>query len=89
MSSSFRDDQGPRVNWEFLKYKIFRFSKRYANENAEERKRKRVLLENRVLDVEKQMVNSLSISDTLVAHYEGAKTDLENLYYKIFIMKSL
>ena len=80
MSSSFRDDQDPRVNWEFLKYKIFRFSKRYANEKAEERKRKRVFLENRVLDLEKQMVNSLSISDTLVAAYEGAKTDLENLY---------
>ena len=26
------------------------------------------------------MVNSLSISDTLVADYEEAKTDLENLY---------
>ena len=80
VSSSFRDDQDPRVNWEFLKYKIFRFSKRYANVKAEETKIKRVFLENRVLDLEKQMVNSLSISDTLVADYEGAKTDLENLY---------
>ena len=40
VSSSFRDDQHPRVNWEFLKYKIFRFSKHYANDKAEERKRK-------------------------------------------------
>ena len=80
MSSSFRDDQDPRVNWEFLKYKIFRFSKRNANEKAEERKRKRVFLENKALDLERQMVNSSSISDTLVADYEGAKTDLENLY---------
>ena len=31
MSSSFRDEQDPRVNWKFLKYKIFRFSKLYAN----------------------------------------------------------
>ena len=80
VSSSFTDDQDPRVNWEFLKYKIFRFSKRYANEKAEERKRKRVFLENKVSDLEKQMVNSPSISDTLVADYEGAKTYLENLY---------
>ena len=33
-----------------------------------------------MLDLEKQMVNSPSISDILVADYEGAKTDLENLY---------
>ena len=25
VSSSFRDDQDPCVNWEFLEYKIFRF----------------------------------------------------------------
>ena len=80
VSSSFRDDQDLGVNWEFLKYKIFRVSKRYANEKAEERKRKPVTLESKVLDLEKQMVNSPSISDTLVAVYEGAKTDLENLY---------
>ena len=78
MSSSFKDEQDPCVNWQFLKYKIFRFSKRYANEKAE--KRKWVFLENKVLDLEKQMVNSPSISDALVADYEGAKTALENLY---------
>ena len=39
-----------------------------------------VFLENRVVDLEKQMVISLSKTDTLVADYEGAKTDLENLY---------
>ena len=66
VSSNFKDEQDPHVNWEFVKYKIFRFSKRYANEKAEKRKRKRVFLENKVLDLEKQMVNSPSISDALV-----------------------
>ena len=33
-----------------------------------------------MLDLEKQMVNSPSISDTFVTDYEGAKTELENLY---------
>ena len=80
VSSNFEDEQDPRVNWEFLKYKIFRFSKRYANEKAVKRKRKRVFLENKVLDLEKQMVNSPSISDTLVTDYEVAKTELETLY---------
>ena len=80
VSCNLKDEQDPRVNWEFLKYKIFRFSKRYANEKAEKRRRKRVFLENKVLDLEKQIVNSPSISDALVTDYEGAKTKLENLY---------
>ena len=33
-----------------------------------------------MLDLEKQSVNSPSISDTLVADYKGAKTKLNNLY---------
>ena len=33
-----------------------------------------------MLGLEKQMVNSPSISDILVTDYEGAKTKLENLY---------
>ena len=36
--------QDPRGNWEFLKHKSFRFSKQYANEQAETRKAKRVSL---------------------------------------------
>ena len=80
VSSNFENEQDPCVYWEFLKYKVFRYSTRYANEKAKKRKRKRVFLENKVLDLEKQMVNSPSISDTLVADYEGAKTELKNLY---------
>ena len=45
--SSFDD---PRVNWEFLKHKIFRFSKGYANEQAEKRKTRRTASE--VCDLE-------------------------------------
>ena len=80
VSSNFKDEQNSRANWEFLKHKTFRFSKRYDNEKAVKRKRKWVFLENKVLDLEKQMVNSPSISDTLVTDYEGAKAELENLY---------
>ena len=79
MSSNFKDEQDPRVNWEFLKYKIFRFSKRCANGKAEKRKGKWIFLENKVLDLEKQMA-ILGISDTLITDYEGAKTELESTY---------
>ena len=37
----FDSQQDPRVKWEFLEYKIFIFSKNYANELAEKRKEKR------------------------------------------------
>ena len=33
-----------------------------------------------MLDLKKQIVNSPSMSDILVIDYEGAKTELENLY---------
>ena len=80
VSSNFNDKQDPCVNWEFLKYEIFRFSKRYAIEKAENRNRKKLFLENKMLDLEKEVVGSLTISDTLVTDYEGAKTELENPY---------
>ena len=80
VSTNFKNEQDLRVKWEFLKYKIFRFSKLYANEKAEKRKTKRVFLENKVSDLEKQMGDSPSISNTLVTDYEGAKTEFENLY---------
>ena len=35
--STFVSQQDPRVKWEFLKYRIFRFSKNFANELAEKR----------------------------------------------------
>ena len=40
--SALDEQQDPRVNWELLKHKIFRFSKQYANEQVEKRKVNRV-----------------------------------------------
>ena len=69
----------PRVNWEFLKYKIFRFSKGYANEQAENRKTKRTSSEKKVCDLEKQVVETKGNSESIVAEYEIAKIELEKL----------
>ena len=74
---SFHD---PRVKWEFLKYKIFGFSKGYANEQAEKMKARRTSLdEKKVCDLEKQVVETKANSDSIVAEYENAKIELEKL----------
>ena len=73
MSSNFKDEQDRRVNWEFLKYKIFRFSKRYVNEKAEKIKRKRVFLENKVLDSEKQRLTLLAYLTLLSLLLKGQR----------------
>ena len=44
-ASVSNEQQDPRVDWEFLKHKIFRFSEQYANAQSEKRKAKRVSLE--------------------------------------------
>ena len=70
----------PRLNWEFLKDKSFRFSKGYANEQAEKRKTRRTDLEKKVCDLEKQVVETKVSSESIVAEYESAKNELEKLY---------
>ena len=70
----------PRVNWKFLKYKVFRFSKGYATEQAEKRKTRRTALEKKVCDLEKQVVETKGNSESIVAEYENAKNELEKLY---------
>ena len=69
----------PRVNWEFVEYKIFRFSKGYENEQAEKRKARRTSLEKKVGDLEKQVVETKGNSESIVTEYENAKTELEKL----------
>ena len=75
----------PRVNWEFLKYKIFRFLKGYANEQAEKRKTRRTALGKKVCDLEKQVVETKRNSESIVAEYENVKNELEKLYDYITI----
>ena len=74
------EQQDPRVNWEFLKHKIFRFSEQYANEQAEKRKAKRVSLEEKVQQLEQQIVDSETPSETLTSEYENTKKELERIY---------
>ena len=48
--SSFSENDDPRINWEFLKYKRRQFTQTYSKEKARERKAKQKQLEK---DVEK------------------------------------
>ena len=77
--STFVSQQDPRVKWEFLKYRIFRFSKNFANELAEKRKEKWKSLENKVIMLEKHLVETEFKSETLILEYESAKADLEKI----------
>ena len=70
----------PKVNWEFLKYKILRFSKGDVNEQAEKRKSRRTASEKKVHDLGKQEVEAKGNSESIVAEYEIAKIELEKLY---------
>ena len=70
----------PSIIWEFHKYKMFRFSKGYANEQAEKRKTKKTALEKKVCDLEKQVVETKGNSESIVAEYQNAKNELEKLY---------
>ena len=78
--SASDEQQDPRVNWELLKHKIFRFSKQYANEQAKKRKAKRVSLEEKVQQLEQQIVGTETPSETLTSEYENTKKELERIY---------
>ena len=71
--STFDSKQDPRVKLEFLKYKIFRFSKNYANKLVKERKEKQKSLENKVIMLEKHLVETELESETLTLEYKSAK----------------
>ena len=59
VASCFDKEQDPRVNWEYLNYKLFRFSKDYANKRAEQRKKKQLYLENKVINLQKRISQKL------------------------------
>ena len=80
VASCFDKEQDPRVNWEYLQYKIFRFSTDYANEKAEQRKEKQLYLENKVINLEKKLSKSTNMSETLLTEHKRTQAELENLY---------
>ena len=68
----------PRVNWEFLKYKRFRFSKGYANEQAEKRKTSRTALGKKVCDLEKQVIETKGNSESQLLNMKMLRMSLKS-----------
>ena len=74
--STFKDFDDPRVNWEYLKFKMREFSRNTAMHLSKSRKEAREKLEDKVKNFEKNY--SLSADD--LADYEEAKVELEKIY---------
>ena len=71
--STFKDFDDPRVNWEYLKFKMREFSRHTTMHLSKSRKEAREKLEAKVKNFEKN--RSLSADD--LADYEEAKVELE------------
>ena len=78
--SSFSENDDPRMNWEFLKYKIKQFTQTYSKGKARERRAKQ-----KQLEIEKEVeIIKHSITEhcdpILLNQLENAKAELEELY---------
>ena len=65
----------PRVGWEYFKYKMREYAREMAIKNARKRKRCRIELEQRVLDLEMNMTDNLPVEE--IADYSTTKLELE------------
>ena len=79
--SSFSDSDDPRINWEFLKYKIRQFTQIYSKEKARERRAKQKQHENEI----KKMEDSITehCDPILLNQLETAKVELDEFYRRI------
>ena len=76
ISSTFRDFEDPRVNWEYLKFKMRQFSKFTVKQLSKSRKKAREKLVSKIENFEK---NEDPSQDEFAA-YEEAKKEVENIY---------
>ena len=74
--STFKDFDDPRVNWEYLKFKMRGFSRHTVMHLSKSRKEAREELEVKLKNFEKN--HSPSADD--LADYEEAKVELEKIY---------
>ena len=79
--SRFSDNDDPRINWEFLKYKIRQFTQTYSKEKARERRAKQKQLEKEVEKIEHSIKEHCD--PILLKQLEIAKAELDQLYNDI------
>ena len=78
VSSNFNEFDDPRINFEFLKYKIRNFAREYSINKAKEKKSRREFLEKECVRLETKYATDSS-EETYQQH-EKAKEELEKIY---------
>ena len=78
VSSNFNEFDDPRINFEFLKYKIRNFAREYSINKAKERKSRREFLEKECVRLETKYATDSS-EETYQQH-EKVKEELEKIY---------
>ena len=74
--SEFSEFDDPKINWEYLKFKMRAVARNRSIELAKERREKRTTLESKVKKF--LSMNELSIDETV--EYESAKQELDRIY---------
>ena len=81
VKSTFNEHQDSRINWEFLKYKIQRFSNKYTFEQAKKRKARQKALESRLQELEQRIVDTEAEIKNIID--ENTKAELEQIHNHI------
>ena len=72
---------GPRIRWDFLKYGMRQFARRYSIDKARGHREKRKDLEQKVKELESLI--STGAEECSLQEYNKCKQDLEEIYYYI------
>ena len=70
----------PMIKWDYLKFKIQRFSKKYSKNKASAERAKRLELEKRIQFLEQ---TNYELDERTKHEYENAKQALDEYYNKI------
>ena len=76
--SCFSENDDPRINWEFLKYKIRQFTQSYTKDKAKERRKKQKQLEKEIEKIEHSITKHCD--PILLNQLETTKAELDELY---------
>ena len=68
----------PNTRWDYLKYHMRQFSKKFSNDKAKKRKARRLEQESKVKEFEGQLTTASN--DQLINDYSKCKEELESLY---------
>ena len=83
VKSTFNEHQDSRISWEFLKYKIQRFSNRYTLEQAKKRKARQKALESRLQELEQRIVDTEFEIENIIDDYKNTKAEFEQIHNHI------